>query len=57
MLAIGSVVLMLGHNEVVQSTDSSNGDVGFGYSAAGAILIFLSVDYGYNGRSSGYSII
>lgn len=33
---------MLHHNEVVQSTDSSNGDVGFGYSAVGAISIFLS---------------
>lgn len=43
LLAIGIVFLMLGHNEVVQSTDLSNGDVGFGYSAAGAISIFLSV--------------
>ncbi|MCC4085831.1 hypothetical protein [Enterococcus faecalis] len=42
LLAIGIVFLMLRHNEVVQSTDSSNGDVGFGYSAAGAISIFLS---------------
>ncbi|EGO2648825.1 hypothetical protein IET36_002538 [Enterococcus faecalis] len=42
LLAIGIVFLMLGHNEVVQSTDLSNGDVGFGYSAAGAISIFLS---------------
>ncbi|MCU7701503.1 hypothetical protein ODV97_18860 [Enterococcus gallinarum] len=42
-MAIGIVFLMLGHNEVVQSTDLSNGDVGFGYSAAGAISIFLSV--------------
>ncbi|EHQ8829084.1 hypothetical protein KI105_002614 [Enterococcus faecalis] len=33
----------LGHNEAVQSTDPSDGDVGFGYSAAGAIAIFLSV--------------
>ncbi|EKF8800598.1 TPA: hypothetical protein ACN1M9_002625 [Enterococcus faecalis] len=43
LLAIGIVFLMLGHNEVVQSTDLSNGDVGFGYSAAGVISIFLSV--------------
>ncbi|EGO2648821.1 hypothetical protein IET36_002534 [Enterococcus faecalis] len=42
LLVIGMVFLMLGHNEVVQSADSSNGDVGFGYSAAGAISIFLS---------------
>lgn len=41
LLAIGMVFLMLGHNEVVRSTDSSNGDVGYGYSAAGAISIFL----------------
>ncbi|EOJ96040.1 hypothetical protein WOQ_02722 [Enterococcus faecalis EnGen0340] len=43
LLAIGMVFLILGYNEVVQSTDLSNGDVGFGYSAAGAIAIFLSV--------------
>ncbi|EHA3993838.1 hypothetical protein JKN29_002749 [Enterococcus faecalis] len=42
LLTIGMVFLMLGYNEVVHSTDSSNGDVGFGYSAAGAISIFLS---------------
>lgn len=42
MLAIGIVFFMPGYNEIVQSTDSSNGNVGFGYSAAGAILILLS---------------
>ena len=42
LLAIGIVFLMLGHNEVVQSTYLSNVDVGFGYSAAGSISIFLS---------------
>lgn len=42
LLAIGIVFFMLAQNEVVQSTDSSNVDVGFGYSAAGVISIFLS---------------
>jgi len=46
LLAIGIVFLMFGHNEVVQSTDLSNGDVGFGYSAAGVISIFLSAVIG-----------
>lgn len=43
LLIIGIVFLMLGHNEVVYSTDLNNGDVGFGYSAAGVISIFLSL--------------
>lgn len=42
-LIIGMRFLMLGYNEVVQSTDSSNEDIGFGYSVARIISILLSV--------------
>ena len=42
LFVIGIVFLMLAHNEVVHSTDSSNGDVGFGYGISGIISILLS---------------